>query len=121
MFGAVNVGLTTAIGVFARVKLVITTDGDAKHMEIEGVIQHVDVVIRDVTVFARGRATSFDVPPDCTILLNGEKVKLRLLQPHDHVRVTYTHENAVPIAKRIEAGTSREHYAEARNPQEGFK
>ncbi len=96
----------------------ITTEGDAKHMEIAGVIQHVDVVNRDVSVFARGGATRFDVPPGCTILLNGENVKLRLLQPHDRVRVTYSHENAVPIAERIEAGTSREHHEEVRNPQE---
>jgi hypothetical protein len=118
MLGAVNTGPTTANGVVTRVKIMVTPEGEARLLEIEGVLQHVDVINRDVRVFATGGVTTFDVPPGCTILLNGENVKLRLLQAHDHVRVIYTHENAAQIAVHIEAGTPCEHYEKVRIPQE---
>jgi len=118
MFGTVNIGPTTANGVVARVKIMVTPEGEARLLEIEGVLQHVDVINRDVRVFTTGGVTSFDVPPGCTILLNGENVKLRLLQTSDHVRVSYTHENAVRVAERIDAGTPREHQEDVRIPPE---
>jgi len=96
----------------------VTPEGEARLLEIEGVLQHVDVINRDVRVFTTGGVTSFDVPPGCTILLNGENVKLRLLQTSDHVRVSYTHENAVRVAERIDAGTPREHQEDVRIPPE---
>jgi hypothetical protein len=96
----------------------VTPEGESKLLKMDGVIQHVDIFNRDVRIFAKGSVTTFDVPPDCTILLNGENVKLRLLQTSDHVRVSYTHENAVRVAERIDAGPPRELQEEVRNPLE---
>lgn len=75
-----------------------------KHGEIAGVIRHVDAVNRDLTLLTGSNHQLVDVPSDCSIVLNGEAVKLRLLQPGDHVRVTYLDQNNVRTAQRIEAG-----------------
>jgi hypothetical protein len=53
----------------------------------------------------------FDVPTDCAILLRGERVKLRLVQPHDCVRLTYRERRGLLAACVIEiefgCGTDR--------------
>lgn len=76
----------------------------ATRREITGIIRHVDTVTRDITVLSGGSHKLMDVPPDCSIILNGESVKLRLLQPGDHVRVTYMYRNDVCTARWIDAG-----------------
>jgi hypothetical protein len=79
----------------------------------EGLLQQVDLVNRTVTVL-RGAdlptadALAFDVPPTCEILLNGERVKLRMLQPRDRVRLTFYHRPAGLMALSLEACTRRE-------------
>jgi hypothetical protein len=55
-----------------------------------GVVRHVDTINRELHVQIGDSIVTFDVPPDCTILLRGERVKLRMLQPLDRVRVTCT-------------------------------
>src|SRR5690242_10391250 len=67
----------------ARMMFMNTPAQDEASREAEGVIQQVDSVNRDLKVLVQGRVTLFDVPVDCTILLHGEAVKLRLLQPRD--------------------------------------
>jgi len=84
-----------------------TSSKHAKRGEIAGVIRQVDAVNRDMTLLAGGNHQLVDVPSECSILLNGETVKLRLLQPGDHVRVIYLDQNNVRIAQRIEAGIGR--------------
>jgi len=79
---------------------------NARCREITGIIRHVDAVTRDITVLAGGSHKLMDVPPDCSILLNGEAVKLRLLQPGDHVRVTCIYRNDVCTARWIDAGVA---------------
>jgi hypothetical protein len=55
----------------------------------EGTIESIDLVARVITIqFPRGPLT-FDVPARCEILLNGERVKLRLLQPKDKVDLIF--------------------------------
>lgn len=84
-----------------------TSSERARRREVEGVIRKVDAVNRDMTILAAGEHQLVDVPPDCSILLNGESVKLRLLQPGDCVRMTYVYRSNVRTARRIEAGLDR--------------
>lgn len=84
-----------------------TSSANAKHGEIAGVIRQVDAVNRDMTLLAGGTHELVDIPSNCSIVLNGEAVKLRLLQPGDYVRVLYLDQNNVRVAQRIEAGIGR--------------
>ena len=54
-----------------------------------GVLQRIDLIDREVTIRQENRSTTYCVTPNCEVLLNGERVKLRLLQPQDHVRIAY--------------------------------
>ena len=56
-------------------------------------------------VHAGGGTVSFDVRPDCVITLRGERVKLRLIQPRDRVRVTYTERQGTRVAAAVEVLT----------------
>jgi len=94
-----------------------TSSRGPKRREIDGVIRRVDAVSRDMTVLAGGIQKLVDVPSDCPIVLNGETVKLRLLQPGDHVRVTYGYRNNIHVAERVEAGMDPHRKSEARRAQ----
>ena len=80
------------------------TNRDVEIQVLEGVIQHVDLINRDLTVLVRNGIALFDVPLNCKILLHGEAVKLRLLQPFDHVRLTSSLRNGIRTVECIEAG-----------------
>ena len=56
----------------------------------EGTIHSLDVCSRQLTLRVNSALADFVVPPDCLIRLNGERVKLRLLQPGDHATVAYS-------------------------------
>lgn len=84
-----------------------TSSVNGKHGEIAGVIRQVDAVNRDMTLLAGGNHELVDIPSNCSIVLNGETVKLRLLQPGDYVRVLYLDQNNIRVAQRIEAGIGR--------------
>jgi hypothetical protein len=70
-------------------------------LEINGIIEQVDVMNREVRVLHEHRSERFDVPVDCLILLNDERVKLRLLQPTDPVTVQYVPQQGIPAARLI--------------------
>lgn len=70
--------------------------------EVDGVIRRVDTVGREVDLHTGGVTFRLDVPPDCLILLRGERVKLRLLQPRDRVRVKYVEYSEARVADAIE-------------------
>jgi hypothetical protein len=70
--------------------------------EIDGVVRRVDPVGREVELHAGGATISLDVPPDCVITLRGERVKLRLLQARDRVRVKYVEYPGARVADAIE-------------------
>jgi hypothetical protein len=74
-------------------------------VHLDGVVRRVDSVSREVEVHAGGAAVSFDVRPDCVITLRGERVKLRLIQPRDRVRVTYTERQGTRVADAVEVRT----------------
>jgi hypothetical protein len=67
-----------------------------------GIVQHVDVVGRDLAVLLQTGVEIFDIPPDCPILLHGERIKLRMVQPRDHVWVTFHRTPQRAIAEKIE-------------------
>jgi len=71
-------------------------------VQIDGVVQRVDLIDREVEVYAGGTIVSFDVRPDCVITLRGERVKLRLIQIRDRVRVTFTERQGGRVADAVE-------------------
>ncbi|HVK08386.1 MAG TPA: hypothetical protein VM597_06370 [Gemmataceae bacterium] len=71
-------------------------------LQTDGVVRRVDPVGREVVVHVAGTPVSFDVRPGCVITLRGERVKLRLIQPRDRVRVAYTESQGARVADAIE-------------------
>jgi hypothetical protein len=74
-------------------------------VHIDGVVRRVDPVSREVEVHVGGATVSFDVRPDCVVTLRGERVKLRMVQPRDRVRVTYTERQDARVADAVEVST----------------
>jgi hypothetical protein len=71
-------------------------------LEAEAVVRRVNPVNREVAVLVEGAVVTIYVPPDCGVFLHAERVKLRLVQPGDRVRVTYTEHGNSLIAREIE-------------------
>ncbi len=78
---------------------------DAAPEVAHGVLQRIDMVGREVTVRQPGGDASYAVSPRCEVLLNGERVKLRMLQPRDRVRVAHRLRAEGRTALSIEAVT----------------
>jgi hypothetical protein len=76
----------------------------AHNLSCIGTIQQVDLLNREVTVVVNRCETLMEVPRSCTVLVNGERAKLRLLQAGDSARITYRKLSQIRIADRIEAG-----------------
>ena len=68
----------------------------------EAVVHRVDPVNREVAALIDGLPVTIDVPPDCHVVLRGERVKLRMVQPGDRVRVTYTKLATSLVAREFE-------------------
>ena len=68
------------------------TNYEIEVQETAGVIEEIDLLARFVRVHVAGVLLDFDVAGDCVVTLHGERVKLRLLQPGDPVRVSFTEE-----------------------------
>ena len=68
----------------------------------QGSIHRVDTVEREISVLLSTGLTVFDVPSDCPILLRGEPIKLRLIQPRDHVRIAFADHQGRLIAHLLE-------------------
>jgi hypothetical protein len=69
--------------------------------EVTGIIREVDPLERTLRVYVAGQVTAYDVAPDCEVLLHGERVKLRLLQPLDCAHIAYTETAIGPRAHRV--------------------
>jgi len=69
----------------------------------EGTVHQIDLLNREIVVLVGDVLLRFDVPPGCEVYLAGERVKLRLLQPSDRVRVTYAQRGESPVASSIHA------------------
>ncbi len=68
----------------------------------DGVVRRVDPIRRELHVAVADNFFNFDVGPECVVTLRGERVKLRLIQPRDRVRVTYRKAPAALVAAAVE-------------------
>lgn len=72
----------------------------------EGPIQAIDLVSRTVAVLLHEDGfLIFDVPPHCEVRLNGERVKLRLLQPGDRVQIVFCRKRGILTAMSLNVTT----------------
>jgi hypothetical protein len=67
-----------------------------------GTLSDVDLVNRTIQVRVGPTALSFDVPRECEILLNGQRVKLQVLQTSDPIQVIHGPGPCDSTAKRLE-------------------
>jgi hypothetical protein len=70
---------------------------------IEGILERVDLVNREIELVERSTRRTLVVSPDCEVVLHGERVKLRMLQPGDRVRILYSVHPNLCEAHRLEA------------------
>ena len=77
-------------------------NNDKPALEVEAVVHRVDPVNRELAALVAGVLVSMYVPPGCAVVLRGERVKLRMVQPRDRVRVTYTELDGALLAREIE-------------------
>jgi len=68
----------------------------------QGTVQSVDVLCREISVLLPGGREVFYIPSDCPVYLRGERIKLRIAQPRDEVRVTFAQEDGVLLVKLLE-------------------
>jgi hypothetical protein len=72
---------------------------------VEGTLEAVDPASREIVVRLDGGGhLLFYLPLDCPILLRKERVKLRLLQPHDRVRIRFVADAAALAAQLVCVG-----------------
>ena len=71
-------------------------------LQADGVVRQVDPVARELEVLVAGDSVSFDVGPECVVTLRGERVKLRILQPRDRVRVVYARDSGTLVATAVD-------------------
>lgn len=76
-------------------------------LEAEAIIQSVDCINREVTAMVNGVLRTIHVPPTCTVLLRGERVKLRMMQTKDRVLVRYSPSNNMLVANEIDVDLRR--------------
>lgn len=69
--------------------------------QTEGVIEQVDPINRELTLNVEDELVCFYVPLNCPVVLNHERVKLRLLQPLDRAAVQYMVDRGTPVALSI--------------------
>lgn len=69
---------------------------------ISGIVESVDVVQRELIIVVRCQRMAVDVPPQCTVVLRGERIKLRIIQAGDVVRIRLASRTARSIAQRVE-------------------
>lgn len=73
----------------------------------EGIVQRVDTVGRELKVLLSTGVAVVDVPLDCPVMLRGERIKLRMVQPGDEVRIMYSRGRGRIIGKLVEVQPDR--------------
>lgn len=76
--------------------------GMGQSQSAKGIVQRVDTVQREVKVLMQNGLENFDIPPDCPIFLHGERIKLRMIQPRDHVNIRFIAGDELPMATSVE-------------------
>ncbi len=73
-------------------------------LEAGAVVHRVDPVSRELAALVGGTLVTVYVPPDCEVLLRGERVKLRMVQPGDRLLVAYAElaDSLVALAIEVE-------------------
>lgn len=71
-------------------------------MLAKGTIDDLDTINREIVVRVNDEILPVDVPVTCPVYVNGERVKLRLLQIRDVVVVAFTREAGRAIAESVE-------------------
>ena len=79
-----------------------TSSEPGSSAQAEGIIQQIDPFNRELRILVADVVVSFDVPAKCPVFLHGERVKFRLLQPGDYVRLTYVSRRGRSVACRVE-------------------
>jgi hypothetical protein len=79
-----------------------TSDTPAPTLQAQGTVCRVNTISRELDLFMNRGRSVFDVPPDCAIILRGERVRLRMVQARDIVRVTYAVGGSQPAARTID-------------------
>lgn len=74
----------------------------ASILEADAVVATVDSVNRELAAVVAGVVQFIYVPPDCAVVLRGERVKLRMVQPRDRVRIAYADRADALVARAIE-------------------
>jgi hypothetical protein len=74
----------------------------ARALHSVGMVHRVDTVNRELTVFVNSELLTFDVPVGCEVILHGEPVKLRMVQPRDRVKITHASRDGLRVALTIE-------------------
>jgi hypothetical protein len=69
---------------------------------LAGTVQSVDPLGREIVVLLPAGREVLYVPPDCPIYLRGERIKLRIAQSRDEVRVTFAREGSALVVKKLE-------------------
>lgn len=67
-----------------------------------GIVHRVDTINRELTVHVNGDLRTFDVPVDCEITLHGERVRFRMLQPRDRVRIRHAWRGGLLVTHALE-------------------
>jgi hypothetical protein len=70
-------------------------------LEVTGLVHEIDPARRELTLLVEDRPEHFDLAPECVLVLRRERVKLRLLQPHDCARVCYVETPQGRVARSI--------------------
>ena len=70
-------------------------------VQLQGTIVAVDPISRELHVQAGSEIREFYVPLGCSIVLNDERVKLRMLQPFDPAIIVYSQEHDTAYALSI--------------------
>ena len=71
-------------------------------LEAEAVVHRVDHINRELAALVEGIPVTIYVPPDCEVVLRGERVKFRMVQPRDRLCVAYTEIADSLVARAIE-------------------
>jgi hypothetical protein len=74
---------------------------------VEGTIDRLDLINRMIALRAGDDVVVYDVPVSCEILLNGQRVKMHVLQVNDQVLVTCCSPSNDPRASRIDVQSPR--------------
>jgi hypothetical protein len=78
------------------------TGSSASMESMTGIVQRVDLVQREITVIVGTKRFQVDVPPQCLVMLRGERIKLRIIQPGDVVRISLVRRADRSAAQRVE-------------------